>query len=196
MSGHNNLSGKQGIIALKMLEDVKDILDKNNIEFWVDSGTLLGIVREKRLLPWDNDVDLSVKAEYEGKLLFCLKEISALGYRVRKKIFDKDSKPFIKNRTRIIKIRNNRFFFFRGKVTLDIYIKYKYEGQYFYQCGERKKASGAVFFDLLDSIEFNAKTYKIPYKHEAYLTKKYGNWKVVNKTWNAFKDDSTIISDV
>ena len=151
---------------------------------------MLGIVREDRLLPWDNDIDMSIKEQYENKLLSCLKEISSSGYRVGTKEFTKDSRPFEKDRTSIIKVRNNRFFFFRG---LDIYIKYKDNKQYFYQCGISKKVTDSSFFDTLDTIVFNSKIYNIPRNHEEYLRKKYANWQMLNKTWNAFIDDSSII---
>ena len=196
MSGRHKLEGKNGIVALKMLEDVSAVLEKNHIEFWLESGTLLGIVRENRLLPWDNDVDISIKEEYVDKLLSSLSEISSLGYRVRSKTFENDSSPFKKGVTRIVKIRNNRFFFFRGKVTLDIYIKFKKDDKYYYQCGQTKKASSAAFYEELEEITFNTKKYKIPSDHEAYLTCKYGNWKVVDKKWNAFKDDNVIVGNV
>lgn len=37
-----------------------DILKALKINYWVNDGTLLGIVRENRILPWDSDVDLGV----------------------------------------------------------------------------------------------------------------------------------------
>ena len=40
-------------IAVKILTD-------NNINYWVCHGTLLGIIRENRLLPWDHDIDFAV----------------------------------------------------------------------------------------------------------------------------------------
>lgn len=39
--------------------DVARLLEKYNVEYWLDYGALLGIIRENRLLPWDNDVELS-----------------------------------------------------------------------------------------------------------------------------------------
>ncbi len=44
----------------KVFLDVCQLLDKYNINFWICHGTLLGIVRENRLLPWDHDMDFAV----------------------------------------------------------------------------------------------------------------------------------------
>jgi phosphorylcholine metabolism protein LicD len=40
--------------------NVCKILKSNNINYWVCHGTLLGIIRENRLLPWDHDIDFAV----------------------------------------------------------------------------------------------------------------------------------------
>jgi len=37
-----------------------EILTNNNINYWICHGTLLGIIRENRLLPWDHDIDFAV----------------------------------------------------------------------------------------------------------------------------------------
>ena len=44
---------------LPLLKDTKKILDKNNIKFWPMYGTLLGFVREKGLISYDYDIDIS-----------------------------------------------------------------------------------------------------------------------------------------
>ena len=36
------------------------MLDKHNIEYWLDSGTLLGQVRHQGLIPYDNDADFGI----------------------------------------------------------------------------------------------------------------------------------------
>ena len=42
------------------LQTACKLLKDNNIKFWACHGTLLGIIREDRLLPWDKDIDLAV----------------------------------------------------------------------------------------------------------------------------------------
>jgi len=39
---------------------VVDILNTHKISYWLTDGTLLGIVRENRILPWDLDIDIAV----------------------------------------------------------------------------------------------------------------------------------------
>jgi len=196
MAGNFNLEGKNGEIGLKMLEDISIILNKHNIEFWLESGTLLGIVREGRLLPWDNDIDIAISEHSIEALLKVLPQISNAGYRVRVRRFKQDSEPFKKGVARTIKIRNKKLFFFKGEVSFDIYVKFKKDKKYFYQCGTKKKSTDAKFFENLEEIEFNKIKYKVPNNYKAYLTNKYGNWEIVDKNWCPFKNDHTIIGNV
>jgi len=43
-----------------ILSRVIELLDTHKIHYWVTDGTLLGIIRENRLLPWDSDIDVGV----------------------------------------------------------------------------------------------------------------------------------------
>ena len=42
------------------LAETIGILEKNNIQYWLCHGTLLGIVRDNELIPWDTDIDIGV----------------------------------------------------------------------------------------------------------------------------------------
>jgi phosphorylcholine metabolism protein LicD len=63
-----NLSNKNKEIAESLLLEVVKSLDSMNIEYWLEGGTLLGIKRESRLLPWDNDLDLSINNSQINKI--------------------------------------------------------------------------------------------------------------------------------
>ena len=62
--------------SLKLLKEVKSILDKENLTYWLEDGTLLGAIREKRMIPWDTDVDLgSLKHYFPEKVRLNLTKI-------------------------------------------------------------------------------------------------------------------------
>ena len=58
---------------LRLLLIIDTIAKENNIPYWIDGGSLIGIVRHKGFIPWDDDLDISLlKKDY----LRLIKEIS------------------------------------------------------------------------------------------------------------------------
>eukprot|EP00753_Platysulcus_tardus_P020882 PLAT8450.1.p1 GENE.PLAT8450.1~~PLAT8450.1.p1 ORF type:complete len:591 (-),score=185.18 PLAT8450.1:26-1798(-) len=52
------------MVSLKMLLRVVDAwFKRNKLVYWLDASTLLGAVRDKELIPWDEDLDFGVPAQ-------------------------------------------------------------------------------------------------------------------------------------
>lgn len=64
-------------VEIDLLEKLLEVCNKHDIKFTVYSGTLLGTIRHKGFIPWDDDLDVCMtRKEYDKFLNVAIKEFS------------------------------------------------------------------------------------------------------------------------
>jgi phosphorylcholine metabolism protein LicD len=192
MGGNKILRGRRLEISLRLLHNVTEFLESNNITYWLESGTLLGVVRENRLLPWDNDLDISIIDRDADKLIPIFYKLWFRGYKTRVFRHKKQDAPFVLGKPRILKVFNSLV----GSVFMDIFVKTKYEDHYYWAVGAEnysKKRTPAHFYENLTKVVFNGKEYNVPAAYEDYLAYRYGDWRTTKREWDFSVDDRAIV---
>ena len=95
-------------IELDMLQHLLDVCKKNDIQIFAYAGTLIGAVRHKGFIPWDDDMDLFLTRENYEKLQKVAKDEFKYPYflqnaRTDKKFFIGYSRLRNSNTTGILK---------------------------------------------------------------------------------------------
>ena len=178
--------------GLKTIETIQRFLQKEKFDFFFDMGTLLGIIREGRLLGHDLDIDVGcfVNSNEEKERLSStlIKNKCQLKYRYEIEGIGVVEESYILNN---IKFDVNFYFTENDKSVC--YLMYKDPGmEYDKDCLSVVKLTCSRI-EMIRSYKWRDVDINVPENPEQYLANRYGeNWRIPDKNYIYWKGPSTI----
>ena len=73
---------EQKKILIDILHYFDNVCRKNNIKYTLIGGSLIGAIRHKGIIPWDDDIDVGLLSDEYDKLIDCLKNDNNKKYKL------------------------------------------------------------------------------------------------------------------
>jgi phosphorylcholine metabolism protein LicD len=162
--------GKYKYVALDLLKKTIHLLNENNIDYYLISGTLLGYVRHKDFIPWDDDMDIIVSPDILDKLPNLLLNTNLTFLKINNYIL----KICLKNGiNQITHLHNDKIISKDGNYSwpfIDLFIYNKCDKYiYFFE-----KKWNITEFEPYNSVNFLNVSVKIPKNPDYFLKINYG----------------------
>lgn len=139
-------------VELDLLNELLSVCKKYNLKIFVDGGTLLGTVRHKGFIPWDNDIDLVMpRPDYDKLCRIAEKEFKEpyffQSYRTEKNYPRRHAQLRNSQTTAILKDELKYNFTFNQGIFIDIFVLdglYKDKKKF-----SKQKRKGEIFQRIL-----------------------------------------------
>lgn len=171
-------------IALQNLIDLDIILRKNNSEYWLCCGTLLGFYRNNDFISHDTDTDICVNIDNLSAEL--LDGITKAKFSI------------LKTYGRLVD--GFEIALMRGGVKTDIFFFYKTDKYWYHSVYANMNINGFQKFDYifkpfgLKEVIFKNHLFFAPENIEEVLCQQYGeDWQTPNKSWSYYKSPKNIV---
>lgn len=189
--------------ANKLLRDLIDYLNENNIDYHLEGGTLLGFVRDGGFLEWDHDIDISIPSDFTEKFYSKRRSLWLKGYRITRHRSKINYGPISRGSVRIFKVKGAFYSFFRmfsnrlkrNELVADVFIKFQDGSDVFWISKGKIMSAPSLHYNGFSKLNFKGLELRIPAEHKDYLTHKYGDWSLPVKEWDCAVDEKSVIAD-
>ena len=171
-----------------MLLKTIDILNQNGFKYWLEAGTLLGIMRDGDLIPWDYDADLGIPADTADDIMKLRLKLLPKYLIKRKRI----QTSWLPGDMRVIKVKTPWEKIRQVNFHVDLFCVYPVDNKYRWVDSSALKHVDRKYYDTLSTIEWEGRTITIPNHAEEYLSLRYGNWQIPEQNYNAGLHDGAI----
>ena len=90
MATKYNITKQQSNLLYTTMKYLNDILLKNDIGYWVTGGSLIGAIRHRGIVPWDDDGDICIMINDVSKLRKLIPKFKKDGYNLEEGTTDQD----------------------------------------------------------------------------------------------------------
>jgi len=172
--------------ALLIASSLSTTLRSLDIVHHIDAGTLLGLYRDGRLIPWDDDLDFAIDSSevekvltFKDEILSSLKDVTHTAWTLNIYKASIDYHAISAGDIRAVKLEPQS----DTLPGIDFFVKYQCKTYKDYLLASRAIRMPAQYSKEIVNLEINGDTYPIP-KHTAdYLQYHYGDWRTPQKGW-------------
>ncbi len=184
-----SLQGETEALALVVLASLSEQLELANLDHHIDAGTLLGMMRDGKLIPWDDDLDFSLDATYVSRFeavlpecLVALEQSTGKMWRV-----DKYTTKVGFGNVPVDAVRSFKLSCIddQSVPTVDVFIKYRDQLHSDYCLASRGIRMPARFSNKTERARLGGIMLRIPVEAKEYLRYHYGaDWEIPNPNWS------------
>jgi len=178
-------------ISEALMLDIANLFNENSISYHIDHGTLLGLIRDGKILPWDIDIDFAIPFEEKDRVLEVLdnylinyknkySSTNNWEYFIVEGIVDLKKDTHTPLYITIINKEDHK----ENNIGLDLHIKYTFEQDLCWVIAQRRLTVTKNLCFPTKKFKFKNTILKIPNNADGYMRELYGNWEVPDKSWN------------
>lgn len=168
----------------KLVEAIEKALSQQSVKYYLDFGSLLGMIRDKKFMDYDNDIDYSIYIG-EGFSWTDLENVMQ-GIGLKKYRQYKYKNQIVEQTYSFGKLTVDFFSHHDDEKNSIIYWFFRDKEKKYHSLDERSVAEDRYFkVDKTKSVTINGLTVTVPVEYDAYLSSIYTkNWRIPDPNWD------------